>query len=471
MKIYKCILCGLLVASLSLKAEIKLPAFFADNMVLQQQTQAPLWGWTEARQTLKIKTSWDNHTYKVQADDHGYFKVALSTPQAGGPYRIIVEAGKDKRSLENVLIGEVWFCAGQSNMEQPMKGYKAQSITNGTRDLMLSTDDDLRLMTIRRQKSFEPLDSVRGSWNEARPATVREFSATAYYFGRFLRQALGCPVGLVVSSWGGTCIEAWMPRETLSTFDEVKLPEADTKIGSNTPTSLYNAMVHPFLGMAMRGVIWYQGESNYDRAHTYTALMQAMVASWRENWGIGEFPFYYCQIAPYDYSIITPKGKEPINSALLREAQMKAEALIPNAAMVVLLDAGMWSGIHPSRKQIPGERLAMNALAHTYGYDINVESPRYKSMEIKDSLVVLDFDHSPMGLDATLGDPEGFELAGSDSIFYPAKAHIRWNTNFVELYSPQVPQPVAVRYAFGNCVNATLFGQNGMPVSSFRTDF
>ncbi len=464
-------LVGLALMALSLRAEIKLPAFFSDNMVLQQQTQAAFWGWAEAGQSLKIKTSWDNVTYKVQADRNGVWNVKLNTPQAGGPYSISLAAGKEALTLDNVLIGEVWFCSGQSNMEQPMKGYPAQSITNGTRDIMLSADDNLRLMTIKRKVSFTPMDDVQGAWAEASPETVQEFSATAYHFGKFLRQTLDCPIGLIVCAWGGTCIEAWMDDTSLAPFKEVKMPTAETKMHSNIPTALYNAMVHPFLGMAMKGVIWYQGESNYDRAHTYADMMQAMVSTWRKHWDIGEFPFYYCQIAPYDYSIITPKGQEPINSALLREAQMKAEDMIPNSAMVVLLDAGMWSGIHPSRKQVPGERLAMQAMAGAYGVKVNVQSPRYESMEVKDSMAIVKFNRSPRGLDATLGAPSGFEIAGADSVFYPAKAHIRWNTNLVEVTAPEVKHPVAVRYAFGNCVEASLFGQNGMPVSSFRTDF
>lgn len=463
---------GCLSIVCAMQAEIRLPAFFSDNMVLQQQTQASFWGWADANQALKIKTSWNNATYKVQADENGAWKVKLETPVAGGPYSITLSAGKENLTLDNVLIGEVWFCSGQSNMEQPMKGYPAQSITNGTRDIMLSADDQLRLMTVKRKVSYTPMDDVVGTWAEAQPATVHDFSATAYYFGRFLRQTLDCPVGLVVSAWGGTCIEAWMDDASLANFKEVKMPTPETKMHSNIPTALYNGMVNPFFGMAMRGVIWYQGESNYDRAHTYADMMQAMVASWRQHWDIGEFPFYYCQIAPYDYSIITPKGQDPINSALLREAQMKAEDMIPNAAMVVLLDAGMLSGIHPSDKQTPGERLAMQALANTYGHSkVNVQSPRYESVEFQDSMAIVKFNRSPRGLDATLGAPTGFEIAGPDSVFYPAKAHIRWNTNLVEVSAPEVKKPVAVRYAFGNCVEASLFGQNGMPVSSFRTDF
>ena len=463
---------GLMSIVCALQAEIRLPAFFSDNMVLQQQCQANFWGWADADQSLKIKTSWDNATYKVQADEKGAWNVQLQTPSAGGPYTISVSAGKEQLKLENVLIGEVWFCAGQSNMEQPMKGYPAQSITNGTRDILLSGDPQLRLLTTKRKVSFTALDDVTATWAEACPESVHDFSATAYYFGRFLRQSLDCPIGLVVSAWGGTCIEAWMDDASLAAFDQVKMPTAETKMHSNIPTALFNGMVHPYLGMSMRGVIWYQGESNYDRAHTYADMMQAMVSTWRKHWNIGEFPFYYCQIAPYDYSIITPKGQEPINSALLREAQMKAEDMIPNAAMVVLLDAGMWSGIHPSNKQTPGERLAMQALAHTYGHDkVNVQSPRYASVEFQDTMAIVSFDRSPRGLDATLGAPSGFEIAGPDSVFYPAKTHIRWNTNLVEVSAPEVKKPVAVRYAFGNCVEASLFGQNGMPVSSFRTDF
>lgn len=456
---------------LPLNAEVKLPAFFSDNMVIQQQTEARFWGSARPSSTLSITPSWNGQRYKVKTDANGQWETSIPTPEAGGPYSICFDDGTDL-VLDNVLVGEVWFCSGQSNMEEPMKGFPTQSVENATHDVFLSRDAGLRLLKVGNASKTEPQDDIKGTWTEADPTTVYAFSACAYYFGRYLRQALGVPVGLISSNWGGTAAEAWMSRDALKAFPQIEVPAAGKPIKGVKPTSLFNGMVHPFLGMAMRGCIWYQGESNYDHSEYYEDLFTALVAQWRQDWGIGEFPFYYCQIAPYDYSIITGEGQPVINSAYLREAQFKAEQRIPNCAMVVLLDGGDEVTIHPRRKQLAGERLAMKALAGTYGCKIDVESPRYASMEIKDSSIVVTFDHSPRYLDCTVCHSESvnFTIAGEDRVFYPAVAKIKWNTNTVEVSSPEVPHPVAVRYAFRNVVEGDLYGQNGMPVSSFRTD-
>lgn len=462
-------LAAALMGQAAVKAEVTLPAFFADNMLLQQQSRNALWGQANPNKMLRIKTSWNNKETKVMADENGAWKCYIETPAAGGPYYIIFNDGQEKK-VENVMIGELWFCSGQSNMEQPMKGYTSQSIENAERDVFLSGDPSLRLFTVKRAAKDEPQSDVVGSWAEAAAPVVQDFSATAYYFGRFLRQALQVPVGLIVSSWGGTPAQAWTSREALADFPEYPVPGVGARFSGSTPSALYNGMVHPFLGLAMKGVIWYQGESNYERPDLYAGLFTAMVKCWRDNWGIGEFPFYYCQIAPYDYSIITREGEPIINSAYLREAQLKAEEMIPNSAMVVLMDGGLKGGIHPRKKQLAGERLAMKALAGTYGFNIPVESPRLANMAVHDSVAVLTFDHSPKYLDCTRGELKWFTVAGEDSVFYPAQAKIRWNSNIIELHAPEVAHPVAVRYAFSNWAEGDLFGQNGWPVSSFRTD-
>ncbi|MBQ9201090.1 MAG: sialate O-acetylesterase [Bacteroidales bacterium] len=463
------VLAAALLSQAAARAEVTLPSFFTDNMLLQQQSRAALWGTATPNRMVRVKTSWNNRETKVMADEQGSWKCYVETPVAGGPYYIVFNDGQEK-VVDNVLIGELWFCSGQSNMEQPMKGYTSQSIENAERDIFLSTDASLRLFTVSRAARAELQDDVKGAWAEAEPAVVQDFSATAYHFGRFLRQALNVPVGLIVSSWGGTPAQAWTSGEYLADFPEYPVPQAGQRFTGNTPSALYNGMVHPFLGLTMRGVIWYQGESNYERPDLYARLFTKMVQCWRENWGIGEFPFYYCQIAPYDYSIITKSGEPVINSAYLREAQLQAEEMIPNSAMVVLMDGGLKGGIHPRKKQLAGERLAMKALAGTYGFKIPVESPRLASMEVRDSVAVLTFDHSPKYLDCTRGELQWFTIAGEDSIFYPAQAKIKWNSNIIEVQAPQVARPVAVRYAFSNWADGDLFGQNGWPVSSFRTD-
>ena len=453
---------------LSANAEVKLPAFFSDGMVMQQQTRANLWGTATPNASVKITTSWDKQTYKITADAKGAWKLALSTPSAGGPYTITFDDGK-LTEIRDILMGELWLCSGQSNMEMPMKGFKNQPVENSNTDVMNSRNPQLRLFTVKRASSFTPKTDVVGTWQEAVPATVREFSATAYYFGRMIQQQLNIPVGLIVASWGGSACEAWMHPDWLKAFPEAKIPqsEADIKSKNRTPTVLYNGMLHPLIGLAMRGVIWYQGEDNYNRASTYADMFSALIRGWREEWQQGEFPFYYCQIAPYDYGIITEPGKNVINSAYLREQQAMVEHRVGNSGMAVLLDAGMKTGIHPGKKRVAGERLGRLALVKTYGMKgVTAESPYYAGMEVKNDTVIVSFDRAPMWINCKdRFESYNFQVAGKDRVFYPAKAWIQRSKMLVK--SERVPHPVAVRYGFENYVEGDLFGED-LPVSSFR---
>ncbi len=360
---------------------------------------------------------------------------------------------------------------GQSNMEMPMKGFKNQPVEGSNMDILKSTNSQLRLFTVKRHSALAAQDDVEGEWQTADPVSVSEFSATAYYFGRLLQEILKVPVGLICSSWGGSPIESWMDRGMLQPFPGIELPqtEEDIKEKNRTPTTLFNGMIAPLVGFAIKGVIWYQGESNYDRYTSYADLLLAMVNGWRTKWNRGVFPFYYCQIAPYDYRLITPHGEEVINSAYLREAQLKAESRIENSGMAVLLDAGLEKGIHPPKKQIAGERLALLAFAKTYRINgIVADSPVYKDMTIKGDTAILSFDRAEMWLTAPKGDLKNFKMAGLDKKFYPADAWI--NRSKVYVRSDAVKHPVSVRYAFENYVEGDLYGTEGLPVSSFRTD-
>lgn len=451
-------------------AEVKLPAFFSDGMVMQQQTQANLWGTATPRKQITVIPTWDNQPYTTTADANGSWKLSIPTPVAGGPYEITISDGQFL-TMKNILIGELWICSGQSNMEMPMKGFKNQPITNSNMDVLRSKNANLRLFTVKRTSTLKPQTDVTGMWNEATPATVNEFSATAYYFGRLVQEVLDVPVGLIVAAWGGSAAEAWMTEDWLKAFPDAKIPRTDADITSKnrTPTVLYNGMLHPLIGISMRGVIWYQGEDNYNRAHTYADMFTTLVNGWRSVWKQGDFPFYYCQIAPYDYGIITEPGKEVINSAYLREAQMQAEHRLTNSGMAVLLDVGNEKGIHPANKQAPGERLAFLALNKTYGIQgVEGDSPYYKSMEVQGDTAIITFERSPMWLNAQDGESKLFTIAGEDRVFHPAKAWIVRSK--VHVKSDRVKHPVAVRYAFDNYVKGDLFGGNGLPVSSFRTD-
>ena len=453
-----------------MRAEVKLPAIFTNNMVMQQSSKVNLWGTATPNKAVKVQTSWDNKSYQTKADEQGNWKLAVSTVEAGGPYAITFDDGK-KTTIENILLGELWLCSGQSNMEMPLKGFKNQPVDGGNMDALRGKNSDIRLFTVKRNSSTTPKYDVDGSWQEATPESLREFSATAYYFGKLLNEQLNVPVGLIVTAWGGSACEAWMNADWLKAFTNITVPQTDADVTSKNRNAnlLYNGMLKPLIGTTIRGAIWYQGEENYNRASTYADLFTTMVEGWRNEWGQGEFPFYYCQIAPYDYAIFKEEGKPAINSAFLREQQLIAEKRIPNAGMAVLLDAGMDKCIHPMDKKTPGERLARLALVNTYGAKgIVAESPLYKEIEIKNDTVIVSFERAPMWVN-TNGTYESklFKVAGEDRVFYPAKTWI--NRSKVYVKSEEVPNPVAIRYAFENCVKGDLYGED-LPVSSFRSD-
>lgn len=461
------------LGTFQINAQLKLPALFSDNLMLQQKSNVPMWGWAEKNAIVQIKTSWDGTISKVQADASGKWKVRLGTPSFGGPYTIEVTKGREKVTIKNVLIGEVWLCSGQSNMEMPLKGFQGQPIKNGNETIVRSTNNNIRLITVPRATVLEPEDDFEGKWEVASPKSTSNFSATAWYFGSLLNEVLQVPVGMIVVSYGGSSMEAWMNQEMLKDFVSAKIPTKKEELANNpqrVATTLFNGMLSPVIGYGIKGCIWYQGESNYERASEYSALSQKMVSSWRALWKQGDFPFYYCQIAPFNYRQFHANDYvEKYNSAYLREAQLKASTLIPNAGMAVLMDVGEENNIHPMDKEKGGNRLAFWALAKTYGMEgFEFESPKYKSMEIKDGSVTVSFDNVDNGITAYEKEVTGFEIAGEDKIFYPAKTVVRRKS--VVLTSDKVTKPVAVRYLWKDFAKAELFSGGGLPVSSFRTD-
>lgn len=460
------LLLATIMVVMGINAKVTLPKIFSDGMVMQRETNANLWGEAKASSNVKITTSWDNKSYVVRSDSNGKWKISVKTPKAGGPFSITFSDG-EKLTINNILIGEVWICSGQSNMEMPMKGYKNQPVDNAVEDILHSKDSNLRLFTVKRNSKFKPVDDVTGNWNEANPASVRNFSATAYYFGRELRRSLDLPVGLIVAAWGGSACEAWMTADWLKAFPDAKIPasEEDIKSKNRTPTVLYNGMLHPLIGFSMRGVIWYQGEDNVTRYSTYADMLTTMIGGWRSVWKQGDFPFYFCQIAPYDYKLIN----YTVNSAFLREQQSKAELMNQNCGMVVLMDVGMDFGIHPRKKYQAGMRLALLALDKTYGVEgLTSESAYYDKMEIKGDTAVISFKRADMWIYGAKGyKSDLFEIAGEDRIFHPAKAWIERSKVYVKCDS--VKTPVAVRYAFKDWADGDLFC-DGLPISSFRTD-
>jgi len=456
----------------SIKAEVRLSAIFTDGMVLQQQKSVPIWGWAKPASQVEVRTSWDGKSYSVRANSEGAWRLDIRTAKAGGPYSIRVKES-NTITLQDVWLGEVWLCSGQSNMEMPMKGYPAQPISGSTEAILDSEDNLLRFYTVPRNPLLKPAsDSKPSSWKSASPATVAGFSATAYFFGKRLRQQLNVPIGLIHSSYGGSNVEAWMDAAWLADQQDIVVPSSSEglKDKNRVPTMLYNGMIHPLAGFGIKGIIWYQGESNYERASSYELLFPRMVEKYRELWGDAQLPFYFSQIAPFNYASLPPfHVEERYNSAYLRDAQRKSLDKLSNSGMAVTMDLGEQSCIHPAKKKEGGDRLALLALGGSYGFDaIAYRSPLYDSIAVQGSTLQVYFKDAPLGLTTFGKEIKNLEVAGENKVFVPATAVIQGKSLLVS--SPSVPKPVAVRYAFKDFVLGELFGVNGLPVSSFRSD-
>ena len=450
-------------------------------MVLQQQSECNIWGTADMGKSVVVITSWDKKSYSAKVDENGKFLVKVKTPEAGGPYDITFAIATTSTSsatasgmaydctLHDVMIGEVWLCSGQSNMEMLMKGYKAQPVEGAAEELLACKDDGLRLFYGKRLAAFEPQQDLAGSWQAANTASVREFSATAYFFGKALRKALGVPVGLICTAFGGSACEAWMKADWLKAFPKVNLDiteEKVKKLQQRCPTALYNGQLSPLVGYGIRGAIWYQGEDNVPRYDYYAPLLARMIQGWRTEWQQDDFPFYYCQIAPFDYSVT---DWALYNSALLREQQQKVETMVDNCRMAVLMDTGIKDVIHPRKKRLAGQRLAILALANTYDVKGLPDFAKYKEVEFKGDTAVVSFDRSKEWVYFENGSTStNFEVAGPDKVFHPA-SKVWMNRNRVYVVCNKVKQPAAVRYAFKDWVVGDLM-HDGLPVSSFRSD-
>jgi sialate O-acetylesterase len=444
--------------------QTKLPAFFGDDMVLQQNEKVNIWGTDKPNTTVLVKGSWGQNA-KVTANEKGNWKLKLPTPGAGGPYTLVIK-GSSEILFKNILIGELWFCSGQSNMEMPVKGNLNQPVVGSQEAILNSANNNIRFFKNAHATSLTPLTDAKGKWQIAGPSTTGECSATAYFFARKINSVLNIPVGIITSSWGSSTVESWMDTQILSAFKNTILPDTIPKnLPQTIPTIMYNAMLHPFIGYTIKGVLWYQGEANRVNANEYRNKFTALINSWRRQWQQGDFPFYFVQIAPFE------PGK--INAAYLREAQLQTMLTVQNTGMAVTLDIGEQTVIHPSQKEPVGVRLAYWALVNNYGVKgITCSGPVYKQMEkTADNKIVLTFDNCNDGL-TSFGKPlSDFEIAGEDKVFYPAEAKINNDKKGkVIVWSESVKDPVSVRYAFKNWAEASLFNTQGLPASSFRTD-
>lgn len=450
----------LLIISLCLKAQLRLPVLFDDHMVMQQKATVPIWGWAHPSQPVTINVSWDTTTVRTKATNGTVWKTSLQTPAAGGPHTITIKAGNDIITLEDVLTGEVWLASGQSNMEWSMS-----ASADGKPMIDQINDPMIRLFDIPRASAATPQVRGEGSWKVCNKESVGSFSAVAYFFGKKLNQNLNVPIGLINSSWGGTPADVWIPKEVVEENNTLK--EAATKLNAEqpwapvTPGVVYNAMIHPLVPFRLAGALWYQGEANVDVNATYKLLMETLINDWRKEFQ-AELPFYYVQIAPFS-------GYDGESGVLLREQQVKILE-VPKTGMVVISDlVDDVKDIHPKYKRQVGERLADIALTDTYDKQgFAASSPLYKEMKIEKNKIRITFDHASNGLQAKGGDLTEFMIAGGDQKFYPAKAKLDKGT--VVVSAKEVKKPVAVRFGWSNGSMPNLFSKEGLPVPSFRTD-
>ncbi|MBK1879737.1 sialate O-acetylesterase [Pelagicoccus mobilis] len=485
-----------------LSAEVKLPSVFTDHMVLQRNVELPIWGSADPGEKVRVK--FNGQSLRVKADENGKWQVELQPMEAGGPFELLV-MGKNKLTVRDVLIGEVWVCSGQSNMEWPVA-----ASDNAEVEIASANNSMIRFLTVPKNGTQVRQDDFEGAWEVCSPDSVREFSAVGYFFGRRLQQTLGVPIGLIDNAWGGSAAEAWMPRYAFESDPELAgiLPDWDKRIAAfsdevlekqlqdyevqrakwiedgrkgrsprkphdirinqHRPANIFNGGVAPILGYGIKGVIWYQGETNAGRARQYHKTFPLMISTMRDEWGQGDFPFYWVQLA--DFKDETDSAVEENSWAEVREAQTATMKYIPNGGQAVIIDVGEGRDIHPRNKQVPAERLARWALANQYEIEMEYRSPEYSSMEIEGNKAVLSFDYVGERLYCfDVPSPKGFAIAGENGVFVHAEARLEGKDRIV-VWSDKVDAPVAVRYGWANNPRVNVFSREGLPLTPFRTD-
>lgn len=449
------------------QADIRLPKIFADNMVLQHGGKINVWGTAEANESLTITLG--NKTASTSADAEGKWSTQIDSPEnAGGPYTLTIKGAEASVVFENVLLGEVWICSGQSNMEWPVN----QSL-NADVEAELANYPNIRLFTVQHNPTAEPLTDCHGviSWQPCSEQTVRGFSAVGYFFGRHINRKLKTPVGLINSSFGGTTCEAWTSTSAMKEVESLEPllkfweSQGNDPRNQNRPGVLYNGMIAPIAPYSVRGTIWYQGESNVGRGAQYATLFPTMIQDWRRAFQNPEMPFYFVQIAPFRYG-----NHSPTELAELWDAQLKTYRLLDHTGIVVTTDVANLGDIHPKNKQPVGRRLALWALAKEYDVpDIRFSGPIYSAHTVEGDKIKVTFDYTDGGLQAKGGALTHFQICGPDKVFKQAIAQIEGDTVLVS--SPEVEEPVAVRFAWDQLATPNLFGKlSGLPASPFRTD-
>ena len=512
---------SLFLSTLSLHAELRLPAIIGDNMVLQQKQANPIWGWDTPGTEVTVKFAGQTKTAK--ANDQGKWTVKLDSVPANAKPATLSIQGTTAKELKNVLVGEVWICSGQSNM-----GFTVDRTWTADLDTAQAKYPLIRLISVPQVGTQEIQDDFQGQWEECSPATVGSFSAVGYHYGRVLHEMLGVPVGLIDNAWGGSAAEAWVKRDLLekdarfkdiierwqkteSTFTQedfdkqvaahqakaeawavarkeaikagkplpppLSRPPQNPMKGQHRPGNLYAGVLHPTIGYGIKGVIWYQGESNSSRAKEYRDLFPFMIQHWRNEWKQGDFPFYWVQLADFKAYVTAPGDSE---WAELREAQTLTMSKLRNTGECVITDLGEANDIHPKNKRDVAERLARWALVKDYGFKLPYRSPTFKDVKFEDGKALLTFDHAESGLRVVdVDEVRGFAICGEDRQWVAADAVILPDNkqsprtprgNQIAVSSKQVAKPVAVRFAWADNPVANVYSAEGLPVNPFRTD-
>lgn len=489
-------------------AEVSVPNIFGDHMVLQQNQKIRVWGWATPGE--KVTVTLGKSQAVATADQSGDWKVELPPRKADNkPLQLTIAGPENQLKFEDVLMGEVWLCSGQSNMGWPVSNSFDSDLV-----ALSANHPRLRLISVPQVGTQKPQKNFNGQWQKCTPDSVKSFSAVGFYFGRQLHQILDIPVGLIDNAWGGSACEAWVRRDLLEadpTYKELLARWKETEqnydaeaaqakyqtqlakwqtaaaqarksgkpvprrpraprnplTGQHRPANLYNGVLKPIIGFPIQGAVWYQGESNAGRAYQYRTLFPLMIQNWRDEWGMGDFAFYWVQLADF-----RDEKEHPAESdwAELREAQTMTMSKLENTGEAVIIDVGESSDIHPRKKLTVGKRLARWALAKQYGYEIAYRSPLFKSMEIKNNKAVLTFDHVGSGLrNYDFREIKGFTIAAESGEFQPANARIVGKDK-VEVWANQVKKPTAVRYAWADNPVCNLISREGLPVTPFRTD-
>lgn len=461
---------ALMLASV-IDAKIVLPSVISDGMVLQRESSVNIWGMAKPSDKVSVSVSWSGEIIESQTLRDGSWSVSVRTPSAGGPFTMTVKDSESEVEVRDIMSGEVWICAGQSNMSMPVKGFQSQPCTHPLETAVASGScPQIRMFTAKQTIAEQPEFDVSGSWLQSSPGNTLSFSAVGFYYALNLSKALGgIPVGMINISWGGSNAEAWSSRNLLEKYPSISLEfDRNSKSPQRIPTALHNGMFRPVSRFGVRGVIWYQGEHNRNNRDIYASLFPAMVNEWRQIMGQGQVPFYYVQIAPYEYS-----DPDAVDAPLMMELQWRMQYLIPESGVVPTLDLGEEKYIHYSDKASVGLRLAVMALSRTYGMKgLPSGAAYYRSMEIIDGKIVLTFDNAAAGLvkrDYETKNP--FEICGDDGKYVPAKfdIHPKYKDK-VMVWADGIRNPSGIRYAFRNWSEATLFDVYGIPVPPFRTD-